>query len=287
MFIKRIVAHAILRETEQARVFLQGDEKMMSAARKQRVKQTIPGLQEARQEGGVLNFFKGVSHALSGSRTHERSPDDLLCEKADDYALKLEQELTNLEAHLEILMKREKNVARTWVEMGMVCGVISQMESAVNEKVNVSVFQVLGSMSDQIAVMIARKVELEKQGFTDAVKDHIRMAQAVQTMMKLRAVVSNNYYEQLIKMEQIQRKGSKDPSSQARAISDAQSILNARQQELVETTNRARVEFGRFQKEKSRALKQAVIHFVRLQIEHAKQAQAAWENVLPDLENLP
>ena len=56
---------------------------------------------------------------------------------------------------------------------------------------------------------------------------------------------------------------------------------------LLEVTNRARVEFGRFQKEKAKALKQAVIHFVRLQIEHAKQAQAAWENVLPDLENLP
>ena len=176
---------------------------MMAASRKQRVKQTIPGLQEARQEGGVLTFFKGVSAAFSASRAHDKSPDDSLCEKADDYALKLEQELTTLEAHLEILMKREKNVARTWVELGMACGVIGQMESAVNEKVNVAVFQLLGSMSDQLAVMIARKVELEKQGVTDAVKDHIRMAQAVQTMMKLRAVVSNNYVEQLNKMEQL------------------------------------------------------------------------------------
>ena len=155
----------------------------------------------------MLSFFKSgahsVSHVFSGSRAHERSPDDALCEKADDYALKLEAELSQLEGHLEMLMKREKNVARTWVEMGMACGVISQMESAVNEKVNVSVFQVLGSMSDQVAVMLARKVELERQGFTDAVKDHIRMAQAVQTMMKLRQVVSNNYYEQLLKMEQL------------------------------------------------------------------------------------
>ena len=70
-------------------------------------------------------------------------------------------------------------------------------------------------------------------------------------------------------------------------MSEGQALLSARQQELLETTNRARVEFGRFQKEKSKALKQAVLHFVRLQIEHAKQAQAAWENVLPDLENLP
>lgn len=84
-----------------------------------------------------------------------------------------------------------------------------------------------------------------------------------------------------------QKKGSKDPSSQARAVSDNQALLNVRQAELMETTNRARVEFGRFQKEKSKALKQAVVHFVRLQIEHARQAQAAWENVLPDLENLP
>ena len=146
----------------------------MSVARKQRVKTVIPGLQAATQEGGMFSFFKSGAHSVkdvfSASRAHERSPDDALCEKADDYALKLEQELTTLEGHLEMLMKREKNVARTWVELGMACGVISQMESAVNEKVNVSVFQVLGSMSDQIAVMTARKVELEKQGFTDAVK---------------------------------------------------------------------------------------------------------------------
>ena len=180
----------------------------MTAARKARVRQTIPGLQAATQEsGGVFSFFKSGAHSVStvfsGNRAHERSPDDALCEKADDYALKLEAEMSQLEGHLEMLMKREKNVARTWVEMGMACGVISQMESAVNEKVNVSVFQVLGSMSDQVAVLIARKVELERQGFTDAVKDHIHMAQAVQTMMKLRQVVSNNYYEQLLKMEQL------------------------------------------------------------------------------------
>ena len=144
----------------------------------------------------VLTFFSG---AFASKAQHERSPDDTLCEKADDYALKLEQELTNLEGQLEMLMRREKNVARTWVELGMACGVVSQMEAAVNERVNVSVFQVLGSMSDQVAVMVARKVEMERQGFTDAVKDHIRMAQAVQTMMKLRGVVAHNYYEQFAK----------------------------------------------------------------------------------------
>ena len=144
----------------------------------------------------VLTFFSG---AFQSKAQHERSPDDTLCEKADDYALKLEQELTNLEGQLEMLMRREKNVARTWVELGMACGVVSQMEAAVNERVNVSVFQVLGSMSDQVAVMVARKVEMERQGFTDAVKDHIRMAQAVQTMMKLRGVVAHNFYEQFAK----------------------------------------------------------------------------------------
>ena len=84
-----------------------------------------------------------------------------------------------------------------------------------------------------------------------------------------------------------QKKSAKDPSSAARAIGDAQALLSVRQAELLECTNRARVEFGRFQKEKSKALKAAVVHFVRLQIEHAKQTQAAWENVLPDLEHLP
>ena len=87
-------------------------------------------------------------------------------------------------------------------------------------------------------------------------------------------------------VEALQRKAQKDPNQQ-KAVADAQTVLNQRQSELLEVTNRARVEFGRFQKEKAKALKQAVIHFVRLQIEHAKQAQAAWENVLPDLENLP
>ena len=231
----------------------------------------------------MLSIFSG---AFASKAVHERSPDDTLCEKADDYALKLEQELTNLEGQLEMLMRREKNVARTWVELGMACGVVSQMEAAVNERVNVSVFQVLGSMSDQVAVMVARKVEMERQGFTDCVKDHIRMAQAVQTMMKLRGVVAHNFYEQFARVEQLQRKAAKDPNA-AKQVADGQTLLNQRQAELLEVTNRARVEFGRFQKEKAKALKQAVIHFVRLQIDHARQAQAAWENVLPDLENLP
>jgi len=224
---------------------------------------------------------------FASNRPHDRSLDDVLCEKADDYGLKLQAELDTLNLHLEMLMKREKNVARTWVELGMACGVISQMEAGVNEKVNVGVFSTLGSMSDQIAVMLARKVELERMGFRDAVRDQTRLAEAVQHMMKLRAVVSNNYYEALSRLETLQRKGSgKDPGAHSRMVSEAQSMLNQRQQELLETTNRARVEFGRFQKEKSSALQQAIIHFVRLQIDHAKQSQAAWENILPDFENM-
>lgn len=155
------------------------------------------------------------------------------------------------------------------------------------EKQLQQVFALLANQSDQLAVLTAQKVELERQGIRDVVKDYTRLSNAVQQLMKVRGQVANTFHGAQALLEQRQSKTNvKDQAAQARLIAEAQQNLNTKQQELFEVTNRSRVEFARFQKEKSRALKEAVKHYVSVQIENTRSAQGVWEAILPELENL-
>lgn len=67
----------------------------------------------------------------------------------------------------------------------------------------------------------------------------------------------------------------------------AQRKVDAEKRTLDEITERVFSETARFRKEKKVNFKNAMVDFVRMQIEHAKRVQNAWESILPELEGLP
>ena len=288
LFLRRILTHPVLRHAEDVRTFLQANEQSFAVTRSAKKR---PASSSAANPTGVVSFLKervsDISSAFQSAKAHDRSPDDVACEKAADYAMALEHELIELHNQIEMMIKREKNVARNWIDFGLSASVLGAAEGENGDKSLHQVFALLASLSDQVAVQTAAKVEMERQGMRDVIKDHIRLSDAVEQMMKLRAHVSAQYYSALQTLEQRQNKASvKDAAANARLVAEAQQTVNQRQSELSDTTQRARVEFARFQKEKSRALKDAVRHFVKVQIAHAKVITASWEQMLPDLENI-
>jgi len=52
-------------------------------------------------------------------------------------------------------------------------------------------------------------------------------------------------------------------------------------------TDRVFSETARFRREKKLNFKNAILDFVRMQVEHARKIQHAWESIIPDIEALP
>jgi len=104
-----------------------------------------------------------------------------------------------------------------------------------------------------------------------------------------------SYQEAVADLESRQRKlatiqGVPQKHDQAqrleRGVEEMQVIVDERLKELKRVTVICLGEASRFRLEKEQAFKNVVIDFVRMQIEHSKKVQKAWESILPDLQSV-
>jgi len=70
-------------------------------------------------------------------------------------------------------------------------------------------------------------------------------------------------------------------------VVEAQRKVDVDKHQLQIVTDRVFDETARFRKEKKLNFKHAMLDFVRMQVEHCRKIQTAWENIVPDLEALP
>lgn len=72
----------------------------------------------------------------------------------------------------------------------------------------------------------------------------------------------------------------------AREVHEAEDVSRRAKQEYERVAARVDAEMSRFQREKLVHFKQIVINFVSLQLEYSKRAEAAWRELLPQIESL-
>lgn len=127
LFLRRVLAHPQLRHSEEVHIFLTGTDPVLHAAR-QRTKKNVA----TAAGNGVMGFFKEKAQDIAGvfnaPKQVEKTPDDLACDKASEYATALEAQLNILHDQFDTLMKREKGVARSYVELGLACSAIGHAE---------------------------------------------------------------------------------------------------------------------------------------------------------------
>jgi len=213
-----------------------------------------------------------------------------------EYAERLDNHLTAVHGQVDTLLSRSKGLARSWFDFGLQCTLLGQFESKQDEAVMGTVFNKLGNIADLLSViMTKKKTEMVNVHFREPIKDYLRMVAAVREMIKTRNDVLASYHDAVTDLESRQRKlaqvqGVPQKHDQAqrleRGVEEMQIVVDERLKELKRVTAICLGEAGRFRLEKEQALKNVVIDFVRMQIEHSKKVQKAWESILPDLQSV-
>lgn len=150
----------------------------------------------------------------------------------------------------------------------------------------------LGSSSDQLAMLLQKKESEEQLEFQEPLKDAHRTAAAVESMLKRRATALQEYHSLLDQCEaargklaaaQAAGKEGKLAALEA-AVANADSVAEQKRSELASMTASVRSEFARSQAEKNAALAQIVRTFIRLQLEHSAKVSSVWQNVLQQVQ---
>ena len=232
----------------------------------------------------------------SVAKARERSAADVASDAMLEHAVQLETSLASLHTAVESLQVREQRLGKSWFELGLSCGVLGQAEAGAAEHVLAGAFSALAHASSQLSALENQKAEAERLQLSRVLDDQRRIAASVQQMARSRAAALATYQHALSvcdakqQQQQIEQRAphtqpsSSGAGSAGSVLADAESVAQRRAAELGEVTRRSQVEFARYRNEKQQVLRDASLLFVRLQIEHSRQVQAAWENVLQRLE---
>jgi len=290
-FLNRIAVHTELRESVDVDMFLHATDEGVLSGDSKDLKQG--------EDGRLSIFLKDssnwFSHAFTSREQQVKTDEDRKCDKVVEYAERLDNHLTAVHTQIDTLLKRSKGLAKCWFDFGLQCTLLGQFESKQDEAVMGTVFNKLGNIADLLSVIMTKKIEMENVHFREPVRDYLRMVLAVKEMIKTRNDVLQSYHDAVSDLEARQRKlaqiqGVPQKHDQAqrleRGVEEAQIIVDERLKELKRVTAICLAEAGRFRLEKEQALKNVVIDFVRMQIEHSKKVQKAWESILPDLQSV-
>jgi len=239
--------------------------------------------------------IQSISNQMSG-KEREKSSDDVACDKILNYAVALETSFTSVQNNSDVLVKRTKGLANTWFEFGLSCSLLGQFENQ-NEQSNIgTAFSKLGSCADRLSILLNQARDNESVHFLEPFKDYIRILKSVQQMMKIRSGVLITCQTSLATLESRQGalakvqgvQGKQDKQQVAeKLVAEAQAVVDRDQNELHKVTQMCLSECQRFQREKYADLKNVIIDFCKLQIEHSKKVQNSWEHCLSELEALP
>jgi sorting nexin-1/2 len=249
---------------------------------------------------GFLDYLGDVASTvtttLTGQREVEKTKDDVTCDGIMAYADLLENSVGTVHKNISALTKRVKEISVAWFDFGFACTLLAQHETENEEKALGAAFAKLGSCADRVSVLLSQQVDSQVIHFEEPFHDFLRVVGAVKAMIQARNAVLHQYHNSLASLESkratlIKYQGK--PGKEAKAmqaekeVEEAQRLVDAELRQLQLVTQRVFAETARFRREKTADFRNTMADFVRMQIDHAKKTQAAWESILADIEGLP
>lgn len=307
MFLNRLAGHPLLMRSPDAILFLHGDDADLTNAKEGKggtayVSAAVPEGEQAPSKPtpkGFMSYLKEglttITNTFGANKEREKGPEDEQCDEVLAYATSLDTSLQEVHENLQGLVNKNKDLAKTWFQLGLSCTLLGQYELDQNEQSLGAVFNKVGHTADRLSVLVTEKVDKENLEFREPIKDYIRMVGSVKAMMRTRAEALLTHQAAVSALEARQSKlaglagvaGKEEQALQAeKRVIEAQTTVDSSNMELERVTTLCLSEAARFRSTKQQDLKRVVEAFVEVQVKHSQKVQAAWESILPSIQNL-
>ena len=335
LFLRRVVVHPELYDAPCLVQFLRADDATFYAAKNN--KTTVSGAVDAGQpyyddyrpteelpapragaafggapaspkkkKDGIKQWFAETKTSIQistmGGVDLVQSPDDALFDEMDRYVTNLDSQMKNVLAQATALVRRGKELANGFYELGMAFNLLSQSEScgspsSSNEAMDylATALSKMGVTADELSAITAEQSDKEESNFEAMLRDYIRTIQSVKRALEKRSEKRLTYttciHEVQTKSMAVEKvrglPGKEDKAYQAQAsLVRSQEAAEAAREEFATVSQRILREMDRFKREKADDMRYTVLDYIEIQIQYNARMEKIWADLIPQLEQL-
>ncbi|XP_020593764.1 LOW QUALITY PROTEIN: sorting nexin 1 [Phalaenopsis equestris] len=283
VFINRVASHAVLKQSEDLRIFLQDNEETMERIRSQET-----GIFR-KKPSDLMQIFKDVQSKVSDVVLGKEKPVEESTpeyEKLKHYIFELEDHLAEAQRQAFRLVKRHRELGQSHSDFGKAIKLLGACEAESLGKA----FSDLGSKSELISMKLQKEAHNLLMKFEEPLKDYVRAVQSIKVTMTDRANAFRQHYElaetirlkeiNLDKLTLIRSDRAGEAEIEFRELKAESEEATRRYETIVKLMNE---EFAHFQEQKTAELGLAFHEFAKGQAKLSHDIADAWRSLLPKL----
>mmetsp|Transcript_15677 Transcript_15677/g.24400 ORF Transcript_15677/g.24400 Transcript_15677/m.24400 type:complete len:403 (+) Transcript_15677:91-1299(+) len=282
VFLNEVYVHPELYDAECLHTFLRADEGTFALAKRQ-------AEHEKQAQGGLGNIAKWFGGGNAGHVPKQQTQEDLIMAQLGNDLKEWEVQIKSVLTHSQKLVKKSKEIANGYFEMGLAFSLLGQSESDVLGRALTR----MGQSSDKISIITAEHSEKEFSNYETPLSYYLKVVHSARSAVKCRLEAKEYYYFKLSEVNKNQsslEKNRNRPGKEEKFY-HTQGVLRRVQEESEIALNnynainqRVMREMDRFKRETEVQMKKIIREYVALQAEYYKKIEDIWSVLIRTLE---
>ncbi|GBG61408.1 hypothetical protein CBR_g20439 [Chara braunii] len=292
MFINRVAAHPLLRQSSDLQLFLEASEDLWSLETARAHEANLL----KKKPSDFMQLFRDVQAKVGSmvlGKDKAQSEVDEEYESLKSYVAALETHLAEARKQAERLVKRQRDLGQALADFGIAVLMLGDCEGGSLGHV----FKELGKRSDALSAASQKQAQELTSKLEQPLREYVRMILSIKHVMSDRQSALSQWQqgtaELASKRVKLERLKQAQPPVRAERIAEMDAEIEEckkREEELkrayevlVETMH---AEMVRFQQQKTQDLATIMRNFALAQARLADETAKVWQSLLPDVQNL-
>jgi len=291
VFLNEVYDHPELADAECLNTFLRADEGTFGLIKRQTEAsaESKAAALLVSASSPISKWFGGGSGGGGGHMPRQQSPEDLLMMQIGSDLKEWEAQIKSVFSHSHKLVKKSKEVANGYFEMGHAFTLLGQSESDVLGRALTR----MGQSSDKISVLTAEHSEKEFINYEAPLAYYLKIIASARDAVRCRNEAKEAYYQKLSLVHHHQMGMDKNRSRPGKEdkFFHHQNVLQKVQQESEAALNnynaiqqRVLREMDRFKRETEVEMKKIIRGYVELQVDYYAKMEHIWSVLIKMLE---
>lgn len=295
-FMQRVTMHPFLHAAPDLQTFLEAAEEVLEAWKESAAKSKPPTyttLVSDVKQGLLSSYSKSLSLFASEPPPAFTPISDVPCQQMAVYCSTLLNQITAVHKHSKTYIDRHRVGSTAMAGFGLSLTQLANCESEINSSLAKGLSQ-MGLAVDRLSTMLGEHAGQEAEAFEEPMKDYIRLLgqckgaiAARELALKTFNAISLALVTKRDLLEKSRAKGGTKEDRLAVMAREAQELEQSQscaKHDYERVAARVDAEMARFQQVKLADFKSMLVRYVTLQLEQSKRSEAAWQELLPQLE---
>lgn len=294
-FLQRVASHPLLYSAKDLQTFLEATEETLESWKEQSKQAKAPSytaLLSDVKSGLFSSYAKSVNLLTSEAAPATPPVVDVPCQQMTNYVAALQTQMTAVHKHSKSYIDRHRALSASMTGFGLALTQLANCEQEINASLARGLSQ-MGLAVDRLSTKYTELSNSEAEHFEDPLKDYIKMLgqcksaiSAREAALKAMNSASASFDVKKAALEKARSSAAKEEKITVlqRDVQEAEEVAAEAKRDYEAISARVDSEMARFKRQKLADMKQILVSFVSLQLQHSQKVQGIWRDLLPSVE---